>query len=408
MSSSTRRLLVLTTTLPSVEGDATPSFVLDLAQEMADQLPADITIVAPAAQGAPLLQRFGSVTVRRFRYLPRRWASLGASAIVPALRRNPLRLLEVPFLLAGLTAAAIRSGRRTRPHIIHAHWVIPVGTIAVVVAALLRQRPLVVVSSHGADVFALPGRVLRRARRWVTRRADLVIPASRVLAHELDCDPDSAVPMGASRLFGTALPGRSPDAPFLFVGRLDTKKGVDVLLRAAANVAGLQLRIVGDGPLRGELEALSHALGIADRTCFAGAMDKAGVAEEMSRAGALVIPSVIAADGDREAGPVVALEAVLSHLPVICTRLGEVPNSLLVDGKSAFIVEPGDLDGLSSALAAAWSSPDLRKAVAAEAHTDLSGRASMSYTAARYAQMIFNALPGDATPVFGERDALRS
>ena len=383
-----QRILVLTTTLPVEEGDATPSFVLDLAQEMSEQLPGEVTILAPSAPGAAKAQRFDNVCVRRFRYLPRKFETLGSSAIVPALRRNPARALEVPFLLLGMTLATLRWGRKLSPTVIHAHWVIPVGSIAVLAARILACRPKVLVSSHGADVFALQGRLFRRARSWVTRRADLVMPASEALAKELGVPQENVAPMGASRLFASSETQRTDDAPFLFVGRLDSKKGVDVLLRAAAAVEGLQLRIAGDGPLRGELEALSRTLGLSGRVTFLGAATKAQVVEEMSRAGALVIPSVVAADGDKEAGPVVALEAILSRLPVICSRLGEVPTNLLEDGVTALIVEPGDESGLRLALKSLWGDRQLKQRLAREAHDRLAARASMRHTAARYGSLL--------------------
>lgn len=381
------KILVLTTTLPSAEGDATPSFVLDLAQEMAAQMPADITIVAPAAPGVPLRQRFGRVEVRRFRYLPGRWASLGAStAIVPALREHPTRLLQVPFLLVGLASAALAQARRLRPHLVHSHWVVPVGLVGQAVARSVGAVHLV--TAHGSDVLALRGPVWDALRRHVVGSADLVLPVTAELAANLGLSEATVVPMGVNSRFSPLVPPglRAANAPALFVGRLADNKGVDVLLRALAELPYARLVVAGDGPERSSLEQLAGKLSVSERVEFKGACSTDEIVDLMGCCRALVAPSTVSRDGPG-AGTTVLLEAVLSGLPLIVTRTGAA-GDLFTDGVDARLIDPGDVDQLASALAQSYSDPHLYEGFAGAAKASVAGWASMRSTALQYSQFL--------------------
>lgn len=112
-----------------------------------------------------------------------------------------------------------------------------------------------------------------------------------------------------------------------FVGRLVSLKGVDLLLRAFADVVALlpaQLSVVGDGPQRGELEQLTTALGITDQVTFTGWLDQDDRAEVLNDCDLFVFPSL------QEAGGLVVLEAMAAGRPVVAARWGG-PAELLDD-----------------------------------------------------------------------------
>ncbi len=122
---------------------------------------------------------------------------------------------------------------------------------------------------------------------------------------------------------------------------LERRKGIDVLLEASARLAiPHRLVIMGDGPLRAELEALANRLGASAE--FAGFVpDLAGRLEELD---VFVLPS------RGENLPVAILEAMAVALPVVATRVGGVPE-VVRDGESGLLVEPEDVEGLAAALA---------------------------------------------------------
>jgi glycosyltransferase involved in cell wall biosynthesis len=132
----------------------------------------------------------------------------------------------------------------------------------------------------------------------------------------------------------------------LFVGRLSAAKNVDVLLRAVGQLTAegeaVRLRVVGDGPVRGQLEQLVSALGIAERVVFTGAVGPATVLGFYEHAHVLVLAS------QTEGWPKAIAEGMAFGLVCIGARRGLVPQ-MLGEGKG-LLVEPGDPAALAGAL----------------------------------------------------------
>jgi glycosyltransferase involved in cell wall biosynthesis len=154
----------------------------------------------------------------------------------------------------------------------------------------------------------------------------------------------------------------------LAVGRLVEKKGFADLLDAVALLerrAPLDgVTIVGDGPLRGALQARAERLGISHRVRFAGSVAPADVARALEAADLLAMPCVVAADGDRDSMPVVVKEALAMELMVVATAEVGLPE-LVQDGWGR-LVPPHDGAALADAIAELLAlAPDERAAMGA-------------------------------------------
>lgn len=129
------------------------------------------------------------------------------------------------------------------------------------------------------------------------------------------------------------------------VGRLHPAKNYPLLLNAFHEVLKVSpdqhLTIVGSGPLHDELSALVKVLGISQSVLFAGQVDD--VAPYLQRADGYVLTS------DWEGFPNALIEACLCGLPCVSTNVGGV-SELIHHADTGLIVEPGDLDGLVSAM----------------------------------------------------------
>jgi glycosyltransferase involved in cell wall biosynthesis len=131
---------------------------------------------------------------------------------------------------------------------------------------------------------------------------------------------------------------------FLSVGRLETVKRVDLIVRAMAHVdPAWRLVVVGDGPLRPQLEALAAGEGIADRVTFTGPIDESALVDLYAGAGAVVFPPY-----DEDYG-YITLEAFLARKPVVTTTDAGGPLEFVDDGVTGLIAAP-DADSLASAM----------------------------------------------------------
>ena len=143
----------------------------------------------------------GDTAVHRFRYLwpeSAQTVCYGSGALVN-LRERPLELAKVPMLVAAEQAATIRAVRRSRPDVIHAHWLIPQGLVAGLVPGA--HAPPAVITVHGGDVFALDQPGIRSAKRSALRRAAAVTvnsSATEQAVLDLGADPAKVhrIPMG--------------------------------------------------------------------------------------------------------------------------------------------------------------------------------------------------------------------
>lgn len=231
-------------------------------------------------------------------------------------------------------------------------------------AAFLREigaiSGKIVVAFHAVDV-SLYLRNDPHFYRHVFAHGDLFLPisdycrkrllehgcdASRTVVHRMGVDPNRFRARASS-----AGPSRALRA--ISIGRLVEKKGIEYGLRAVALAARRQhlvrYGIVGDGPLRPELEALASELGIADRVTFHGWQDQASVAELLAASDVLLAPSVTEANGDEEGIPMTLMEAMASGLPVLSTRHAGIPE-LVEDDVSGFLAPERDHEALAAVL----------------------------------------------------------
>jgi glycosyltransferase involved in cell wall biosynthesis len=138
----------------------------------------------------------------------------------------------------------------------------------------------------------------------------------------------------------------------LFVGRLAHQKGVDVLLEAFRSVReaepGCRLVLVGDGPMRAQLEEYTRAAGLQDDVHFAGVVEDPAI---FTRAADLfAIPSRY------EGLPNSLLEAMSCGLPSVATRVSG-SEDIIRHGENGLLVEPEDAEGLAAAITALASDP---------------------------------------------------
>lgn len=135
------------------------------------------------------------------------------------------------------------------------------------------------------------------------------------------------------------------------VGRFTAEKGHKVLIEAIAKLShkDWNLSLVGDGPLRSDLENLALKLGISERVLFHGA--RKDFRKELSEASLFIMPSL------REGFPNALIEAMSVPLPCIATRCTEAMDEVVTDGKDAVLIPAGDSEKMAEVIDALIDNP---------------------------------------------------
>jgi glycosyltransferase involved in cell wall biosynthesis len=332
------KVVVLTTSYPRWDGDASGRFVADAVERLRAHVDVDV------------------VSAQSFRH----FGIAYGHGILGNLRRRPWLGALVPMMLASFVHAARDAAADA--DLVHAHW-LPAGWVAA-----RTGRPFLV-TLHGTDV-ALAERVPRLAQ-IVLRRALVVVGVSRAIA-------ESAERFGARDVRvipnGVELPaevGEEAEPPeVLFAGRLAKEKGVLELLEAAR---GLRLVVVGDGPLRRRIPA---ARGFVPR-------------DELERLYGRA--AVVACPSRREGFGVTCLEAMAHGRPVVASSVGGL-RDLVIDGETGLLVPPRDPVALRAGLDRLLADARLRRRLGAaareRARTEFSWNRVSELTLAAYADAV--------------------
>jgi colanic acid/amylovoran biosynthesis glycosyltransferase len=146
---------------------------------------------------------------------------------------------------------------------------------------------------------------------------------------------------------------KKPETIVLMVASLDEKKGHVYLLQSIAKLdesirSKLRFRIVGNGPLEAELKQHVSSLNLDAVVTFLGSLEYLSerFLQEFRNADIFVHPSVVASNGDKEGIPGTIVEAMAAGLPVVSTYHAGIPY-MIEHGKTGFLVEERDIDGLA-------------------------------------------------------------
>ncbi len=279
-----------------------------------------------------------------------------ASGVEVHRHRETARLLSSP-ITGGLALAA----SRLDADIVHLHMPNPVGEVG---ALLNRQARALVATFHAPVVrqrFLEPVYGPLRERVLGRCRNILVSSSQMATARELaGSDTVRVLPFGVSPSVTSSSERsyRSDSAALrlLFVGRLVYYKGLDVLLHAVARSRDRsRLTIVGEGPLRAEVEGLVNSLGLQDRVELLGAVDDAVLLDLYRSHDVFVMPSSSRA----ETFGMAMCEAMAAGLPAVSTSVGTGTDWVNLDGVTGLVVPPGDPVALAEALQTLAGDADL-------------------------------------------------
>lgn len=242
------------------------------------------------------------------------------------------------------------------PHV-HAHF----GTNSTTVVLLCRMLggPPYSFTCHGPEEFDQP---IALSLREKVEHAAFVVAISDFCGSQImrwsrfaDWPKVKQIRCGVDAMFLDAPPVPIPSAPRIVnVGRIGASKGhyflVQAIARLVADGVDVHLTLVGDGPMRADLEALIALHGIKRNVTITGWQSNEAVREQILASRALVMPSF------GEGLPLVIMESLALRRPVLSTYIAAIPE-LVKPGECGWLVPAGSIDQLTDALRAVLTAP---------------------------------------------------
>lgn len=345
----------------------------------------DVRILSLKAASEDLVQPDAQTLMDRVRY-PEPFPMGSGKAILSVLK-NPAAVLAASFVIIGNTwrhpvvlckslmamfrgLQHLRWLREFSPDLIHAHWATYPSTAAWALGRI-SGMPFGF-TSHAHDIFvnrqlldrkladaALAVTISRYNVEWFNRNVSTSAPDKLEIVH---CGVDL-------EHIGWRQEGRAENL-ILAVGRLDPIKGFDTLIEALAELrtlcVGFRCVIIGEGPLRGELEALVRTHGLGDHVTLAGAKSQDQVRALLNEATLFVLPCQVAPNGGRDGIPVALMEAMAAGCTVVSCPVSGVPELIEHDVHGVLVPER-DHGALAHALKRLLADSALRKRLSANA-----------------------------------------
>ncbi|MFV0416528.1 MAG: glycosyltransferase family 4 protein [Chthoniobacterales bacterium] len=273
---------------------------------------------------------------------------------------------EMGLWVACSAAPALRLIRAWKPDVLHIHFAVPTGALALFLHMITGVPYLM--TTHLGDV---PGGVPEQTDglfRWIKpftipiwKKAGAI---SAVSSHVAKLGTEAYGVKPRILLNGVFFdekitqhcPARSsPAEPLraLFVGRLSTQKNPLLAVEALAKTQNIHLDIIGDGPLREQAEALTQKLGLAERIHFHGWQSAEAVQKFLGQSDVFFLCSL------HEGLPVAALEALALGLPLVSTDIPGIRD--VIENEKNGLLCKSTAEDLAAALQHLEKNPDLRE-----------------------------------------------
>jgi glycosyltransferase involved in cell wall biosynthesis len=419
---------MLTSSYPKYPGETTAPFIEEIAAGLVRRGHM-VHVVAPFHRDLRRAAVERGVYLHFFRYSPLRalnvWGYAEALQADVGLRgavyaAAPLALGAAIRCMLRVTKDQRRRTNGTEPSsfvlgpssfdLVHAHWALPNGVPAALVARL-RRLPLVL-SIHGSDIYlaeraaplSLATAATFRAAAAATacsgdlqdRALRLGAPSGLIDVVPYGVDPQAFRPDPQAGALVRAELGLAPEAQLIItVSRLVHKKGLTYLLEAFPQIVRQHPRAVlvigGYGDLRADLERRAHELGVGAAVCFPGQLDRTRAARYISAADVYAVPSIRDQGGNVDGLPNALLEGMAAARPIVASRVAGIPD-VIVDDLHGLLLPERDSTALAASINRLLADPALAVRLGAAARRRILEELTWDMTAERFERVYARAL----------------
>lgn len=386
-------ILALTQSFVRYKDDSKAVFIITLYRELLKK-GIHTLVIAPHLKNSKVYEEIRGIKVKRFRYAPSKYESLAYAGIMHERVINSLsgKLLFL-FFVSSFILDALKYGKKAHIDLIHAHWWIPSGVVALVIAKML-NKPYVL-TSHGTDVFLVKKFFpLKSLAKMIYSKSKLITVVSnslkQVLTEEIGINPEKikVFPMPCDLSLFYPVHVQSKDKVILSIGRLTKQKGFDYLIEAIKILKerniNLNLIIIGEGREKEHILKHSQELGLKEIVQLVPYQPKAKLNYYYNMCNIFVLPSITDLRGRQEGLGLVLLEAMACKKPVIGTNTGGIPD-IVKDGKTGLLVPEKDSHALANAIEKLLKDKSLAKTLAENGYR----YSTQKFSASKIAEYMF-------------------
>ena len=353
------RVLFLTHCFIREKGDLSGVFLFDLASELVNR-GTEVFVVTPHEENLPYFEKIDGISIYRFRYAPSKFERLAYQGNMHELVKGSLFYQFVFILfLASFLLKSIQVISKEKINLIHAHWWIPSGLVAL--ATSIFSRKPYILTTHGTDVFIVKKfRVLTPLAKTVFRKSNFITAVSNsiksILISSFKIDPDKikvfSMPCDLDIFYPIPIK-KKREKTVLSIGRLIERKGYSYLVQAVAILkkkgVKFKLIIIGEGHEGKLLKEKIQALDLNEEVEIISFKPKADLNYFYNLCDVFVLPSITDWKGEKEGLGVVLIEAMSCKKPVIGTNSGGITD-IVKDNKTGLLVTEKDPEALADAM----------------------------------------------------------
>jgi len=398
------RIAVITSSYPRFEGDGTAPFVRSLSTALYRK-GHDIQLAAPYDIEVDKSQ-IDPFPVQRFKYiLPLKFHIMGhARSLQADTKLKFATYLLLPLYITSGLICLLKIIIQQKSDVIHAHWLLPNGLIALI-ASKLTRTPFIL-SLHGSDIFVTyKNKWFKWIGKTILKHSSAVSACSKELLDRATAlggngkvriiswgaDPEKFKPLENKEEIRKFYGWNRDEIVVCSLGRMVPKKGFENLLLSFSAFTNdgkkIKLAIGGDGPVREQLINLATIKEVNDKLSLPGSIPWNEVGNFLGAADIFVLPSVRDESGNLDGLPTVLLEAMACGLPCIASNIGGV-NLVIKNNENGKLIEPNNQDSLTNALQDLIQNKELRTKISLNARKSIQKEFNWNRVADDFIQII--------------------
>lgn len=384
-------VLVLASMFPRWEKDTEARFVYDLCQQLKEDY--EPLVLTPHCAHAKTHETLEGLSIIRYRYAPEVWENLAyEGGIISKLKKNRLNWLVVPFFFFGQWLAILKLLRQHSIKVIHAHWLIPQGMLAIAARTFSKNKPAILCTSHGGDLHGLNDPLSKLIKRKVINSAEKITVVSSAMQQGISkLVPTIQLPVVAP--MGTDLqhffiPNQQVERkPYqlLFVGRLVKAKGLEYLLQALPiilkNYPEVMVNIAGHGADLEAFKLMVKELDIEQQVSFMGALSHSELVPQYQQASIAVFPFI------QEGFGLVTVEAMGCECPVVVSDIPAIQD-IIIDGETGLLAESKNAEDFARQIMTLLASPEKAQLLAKHGRDYVVERFDLELIGGKYKEII--------------------